>query len=309
MKNVLITGAAGTVGKKVLKYLLVEGKYNITAVDLKTRHNKKVLRKYRKRINIIYADITNDRKFEELLKNMDYVIHLAGVMPPLADLNQKLSYEGDYKGTEIIVRVLNFYNQKCHLLYASSASVYGLQSNNEVSVSTKCNESSLGYYAKNKLDSENIIKEKLDNYSIYRLPIVLSNPNDENYIFMYNPKSEFEIITDEDAGYMFSRAIDKVKEVNKKTFNVGGGKNSITTGKKLNNELLKIYGINSKYIKTKLFIEKNFYTFVFKDSDKLEEILSFRNDSIDSYFLRQKRKGKKYNLRRLIAKLFIRKEK
>lgn len=309
MKTVLITGAAGTIGKKVIKYLLIEGKYNIIAVDLKTRHNCHVLGKYKKRIEALYADITNDAKFEEALKKCDYVIHLAGVMPPLADLNANLSYEGDYKGTEKIVRVLNFFNPKCHLLYASSTCIYGPQKNEEISVNAKIEEESLSPYAKTKLDSEKLIKEKLNNYSIYRLPVVLTNPIEENYIFSYKSSDKFEVVSEEDAGYMFSRAIDKIDELNKKTFNVGGGESCITTGSKLNKDILKTFGLSSKYLKTKMFIDKNFYSYIYKDSNKLDEILSFRNDSIDSYFLRAKRKGKNYYLRKLLGKLFYQNKK
>ena len=48
MKKVLITGAAGTIGRNVIKYLLSEGKYEITALDIKTPRNKRYLNKYRK---------------------------------------------------------------------------------------------------------------------------------------------------------------------------------------------------------------------------------------------------------------------
>lgn len=306
MKNILITGAAGTVGKKVIKYLLMEGKYNITAVDLKTSYNKHVLKKYRKRVEIIYADITNDANFEDAVKKSDFVIHLAGIMPPLADLNENLTYKGDYKGTENIVRILDFFNPNCHLLYASSTTVYGKQDSDTVSINTKINEESLGAFAKNKLNSENIIKEKLKNYSIYRLPVILCNPIESNFMFSYKANKRFEVVSDEDVGYMFSRAIDKISELNKKTFNVGGGEACITTGSKLNNDMLKYYGLTSKYLKTKLFIDKNFYSYIYKDSNKLDDILTYRNDSIDSYFLRTKRKEKNYYIRKLFGKIFYR---
>ena len=309
MKNIVITGAAGTIGKKVIKYLLMEGKYNITAIDLKTRHNKHVLNKYRKRIDIIYTDITKDSLFEDAIKTSDFVIHLAGVMPPLADFNENLCYDGDYKGTENIVRIIDFFNPDCHLLYASSTCIYGNQQCEEVTVNTKPNEESLTFYGRNKLNSEKIIKEKLKNYSIYRLPVVLCNPIEENYMFSYKPGAKFEVVSDEDVGYMFARAIDKIDKLNKKTFNVGGGESCITTGSKLNNNILKNFGLSSKYVKTKLFINKSFYSYVYKDSNKLDEILTFRNDSIDSYFLRQKRKGKSYNIRKLFGKIFYRNKK
>lgn len=308
MKKVLITGAAGTIGTKVIKYLLVEGKYEITAVDLKNRGNYQKLKRYRKRVNVVYADITDSKIMEDLVKEANYIIHLAGVSLPIGDLNQKLSYEFDYKGTENIVRLIDFYNPSCHLLYASSASIYGSQDKDEVSVSTKPNLKSSDFYSLSKLDAEEVIKRKLSNYSIYRLPVVLTNIVKGEYIYSYSPSAKMEVVTDTDAAYMFSKAIDKIDKVNKKTFNVGGGENCRITGKKLNEELLKVFGLTGKYIKNKIFIDKNFYSYYFKDSDKLEEILSFRNDSISSYLMRIKRRVKNRGIQKTIAKIFIKKK-
>lgn len=309
MKKVLITGAAGTIGKCVIKYLLSEGKYDITAIDLKTSNNYRSLKKYKKRINIVFDDISNSKLLEDIIKETNFVIHLAGVKLPLANINYNLSYEIEYKGTENIVKSIDFFNPDCHLLYASSASVYGKQDKDEVSVQTKPNLTKSDIYARCKLDSEEIIKAKLKNYSIYRLPVVLCNPVKENYIYSYKNNAKLEVITDTDVAYMFVRALDKINEVNKKTFNVGGGENSRTTGKKLNRDLLEVYGINNKYITNKLFIDNNFHSYYFKDSDKLEDILSYRNDSISSYLMRAKRKVKYRGIQKLIAKLFIKKEK
>lgn len=309
MKKVLITGASGTIGLKVIKYLLSEGKYEITAVDLKNGENRKRLKKYRRRIKTVYTDISDSSLMEDLIKEANYVIHLAGVNLPIANMNQKLTYEVDFKGTENIVRLIDFYNPECHLLYASSSSVYGKQDKDEVSVSTKPNLNNDDYYSLAKIDAEEIIKKKLKNYSIYRLPVVLTDIVKENYIYSYNKNAKMEVVTDTDVAYMFSKAIDKIDKVNKKTFNVGGGENCRTTGKQLNNDLLKVYGITKKYFDNMLFIDKNFYSYYFKDSDKLEEILSFRNDSISSYLMRAKRRVKNRPVQKFIAKIFIKKEK
>lgn len=309
MKKVLITGAAGTIGLKVIKYLLSEGKYEITAVDLKNGENRKRLKKYRRRIKTVFADISDSSLMEDLIKETNYVIHLAGVNLPIANINQKLTYEVDFKGTENIVRLIDFYNPECHLLYASSSSVYGKQDKDEVSVSTKPNLNNDDYYSLTKIEAEEIIKKKLKNYSIYRLPVILTDIVKENYIYSYNKNAKMEVVTDTDVAYMFSKAIDKIDKVNKKTFNVGGGENCRTTGKSLNNDLLKVYGITKKYVDNMLFIDKNFYSYYFKDSDKLEEILSFRNDSISSYLMRAKRRVKNRSIHKFIAKIFIKKEK
>ena len=46
LKKVLVTGAGGSVGINVIKYLLSEGKYEITALDLRNKTSQKRLKKY-----------------------------------------------------------------------------------------------------------------------------------------------------------------------------------------------------------------------------------------------------------------------
>lgn len=309
MKKVLVTGAAGTIGINVIKYLLSEGKYEITAVDLKNSGNYKKLKKYKRRINLLFGDVSDSTFMEDAIKEMNYVIHLAGVDLPIGNINSRLTHEIDYKGTENIVRIIDFYNPECYLLYASSASVYGKQDKDEVSVSTKPNLNDDDYYSLAKLEAEDIIKRKLNNYVIFRIPVVLTNITKYNFIYSYKPTAKMEVVTDTDVSYMFVRALDKINDVNKKTFNVGGGENCRTTGKKLNEDLFKVFGITKKYIDNKLFIDKGFYSYYFKDSDKLDDILQFRNDSISSYLMRIKRRVRNRGLQKTIAKLFIKKEK
>ena len=91
MKKVLVTGAAGTIGLQVVRFLLSEGKYEITALDLKSKYNYKRLKRFRKRINLVYGDVNDDGLIDALIKTHDVVIHLAGVLPPLAKDNKSLA--------------------------------------------------------------------------------------------------------------------------------------------------------------------------------------------------------------------------
>ncbi|MDE5888738.1 MAG: NAD-dependent epimerase/dehydratase family protein, partial [Bacilli bacterium] len=100
MKKVLVTGAAGTVGLQVIRFLLSEGKYEITALELKNKHVSKRLRPFRKRINIVYGDVNDSAIVDALIKDHDVVIHLAGVLPPLANIREDLCKEVDFKGTK-----------------------------------------------------------------------------------------------------------------------------------------------------------------------------------------------------------------
>ena len=62
MKKILVTGAAGTVGLQVIRFLLSEGKYEITARDLKNKHNYKRLKHFKKRINNKFENMKEKKK-------------------------------------------------------------------------------------------------------------------------------------------------------------------------------------------------------------------------------------------------------
>ena len=56
-KNVLLTGASGTVGFEALKQLLAKGLYSITVFDKENDLARKKLLPYEKQINLIFGDI------------------------------------------------------------------------------------------------------------------------------------------------------------------------------------------------------------------------------------------------------------
>lgn len=303
MKKVLVTGAAGAIGIKVIKYLLSEGKYEITALDLRNKNNFKKLKKYRRRINIIYGDINDTVLIDALVKDQDYIIHLAGVMPPIADIKKGLSEAIEYNGTKNIIKSINFHNPSCFLIYASSTTIYGERE--KATVKTEPNILSIDYYSNTKLKTEKLIKDKLKNYSIIRLPLVLCNPG--TAAFMYNVKrnTRLEAITDSDAAYLFVSALNNTDKLNKKVYNAGGGDAVTGTYKEILANVLSIYGLSFKYLTALLFLDKNFYCHVYEDSNKLNEILEFRSDSLSSFYMTLKRTTKGRYINRFLARPFV----
>lgn len=304
MKKVLVTGAAGSIGLYTLKYLLSEGKYEITALDLKNSGSYKKLKKYRRRMNIVYGDVTDPILMDALIKDHDYVIHLAGVMSPLKDIKKDLCHMIDYKGTENIIRSISFFNPSCYLIYPSSTTVYG-SNHLEVNVKTKIDVVDCDYYSVTKADTEKLIQKEIKNYTIFRIPLVLSNPKDEIFIYNGISNSNIEVISNRDVAYALVRAIDYDKKLKGKIYNVGGGETCITTYRELIVKQLEIYGLSFKYIISRVFLDKNFYGHIYKDSSSLEEIIHYRNDSLASYYMRLKRSSKNRAINRFLAKPVI----
>lgn len=304
MKKVLVTGAAGAIGIHVVKYLLMEGKYEITVLDLKNKNSFQKLKRFKKRVNILYGDVTDRVLMEALVKDHDYIINLASAMPPLSNMKKGLAEAIDYNGCENIIRAISYYNPSCHLFYASSTSVY--KDMDKPKVVSRLNLDEYDYFENAKIDTEKLIKSKLKNYTIYRLPLILSNPLKETFMFHGKKNALMDVITKEDAAYAFVKGINNEGILNKKTFNLAGEESVLY--KDLLNKLLEINGLSFRYVLNRLFIEKNYCSPICADRDDLEELIHYRNDTLSEYYNRQRGRAKNRKISKILAKPFVKKK-
>ena len=124
-KNILLTGASGTVGFEVLKQLLEKDCYHISVFDIESNDSKRKFAKLKQNFEIIYGNISQLYDVEKVTKNKDVVIHLAAIIPPLADENPDLAYRVNVKGTKNLIDALEKNSPDCYFLFSSSISVYG----------------------------------------------------------------------------------------------------------------------------------------------------------------------------------------
>lgn len=301
MKKVLVTGAAGTIGLQVIKYLLSEGKYEITALDLKNNKSRESLKKYKQRINIIFGDVCDQTLMEALVKDFDVIIHLAGVLPPLADLKKDLASQIDYEGVARVVRCINYYNPKCHLFYASTMLLYKNKRKFDVKSHIKLDD--YDYYLQAKKKCEDLIKNKLKNYTIYRFPTVLSLVNESLILNGYR-QDKIYWIAKEDAAYSFVKGINYLNKLNGQTFNVLA-KEAISY-QDLLNHILKNYGLSLKYIYQRTFIDKYPSCQECLDIDILNDIINYRSTTLEDYYQKLKKAGQKRPVAKVIARIFVR---
>lgn len=303
MKKILVTGAFGSIGKCVIKYLLSEGKYEITALDLKNKKNVKESKKYKNRINVIFGDINDTSLIESLVKDVDSVIHLASVMTPFSEFSKSLCELVEYNGTENIIKAINYYNPKCYFIYASTTSLY--DSSLSGNVLEKINISELNNFSYYKYITENLIKHKIKNYTILRIPLVLNNIVNESFAYNVKRNSLIEVTTNYDVAYAFVKCIDYKNSINKKIYNVGMGSKGRLYYNDVLKHILNYNGISFRYLLSRLFLEKNYYTPVLTDSDDLDNIIHYRHDTLNNYYKRLKNKGKKRKVRIILAKPIV----
>ena len=302
MKKVLVTGAAGSIGINVLKYL-VQREYDVTAFDIKNYKNSHKLAPYKKQVKIVYGDVNDRLLLEALIRDTDVVIHLAGIIAPFANLKGDLCRIVDFEGTCNVVNAINSFNPKCYLVYSSSTSLY--EDKKLVSASSPIDFPSEDFYSKYKYESEKTIQKALKNYTIFRLPIVMCNPSDDKPIYNVAINSKVELVSNIDVGYALAETISHQTSLNKKIYNLTGGKENYTIFKDYVLKILEIYGITWQYLLTLLLMEKNYRCHKYSDGDKLDEILKFRSESLEEYYVRLAEYGHKRIISKILAKPFI----
>lgn len=305
MKKCLITGAAGQIGIKQLNELIKSQKYEITAVDLKSNKSLKRFANYETKVNIVYADVNDKSIIKQLIKDHDIIFHLAGIIPYVADVNSNLMNIVDYQGTVSIVDIIKKCNPKATLIFPSTTALYGDTKN--VDNKSEINIYNNDFYSQNKYKLEQYIKKNLDNYIIYRIPMIISKDNFDNMMYNVLKNKNVEVISDELVGIALLKTLKHLKKLNGKTFILSGGSKYRTTTNKLIRNVLKINGISFRYMIMSTFMPQNFYTHYY-DTEDLNKILDYQKGSIkEIYKSWNELKKFKRCLNRLLAYYSIRK--
>jgi len=285
--NILLTGASGNVGREVLHLLMQNhDKYHITVFDKFSKKAQRIFSKYKGKIRIISGDLSFYKQVEAASHQIDVVIHLAAIIPPLADDNPKLAERVNVFGTHNLIKALQNNSPNAFFLYSSSVAVYGDRlSDPDIKVNDPLNPSIGDEYAKTKITAEKLIQESKLTYSIFRLSAIMGAKNHSLSKLMFHMPLEtiIEICSPQDTARAFVHAIEKKDALQGRVFNLGGGENSRITYRNFLEKNFKLYGLGDFNFPDDAFAKKNFHCGNYADGDDLENILHFRNDNLDTY--------------------------
>jgi nucleoside-diphosphate-sugar epimerase len=128
VKNILVIGGGGYVGTH-LTTQLIQKNYAVTVFDLFIYGNFLVKHK---NLNVIKGDIRDLSLLKKIISNFDCIIHLACISnDPSFDLNPELGKSINFDPFEDLVKISKE-NGIERFIYASSSSVYGVKSENDV---------------------------------------------------------------------------------------------------------------------------------------------------------------------------------
>lgn len=174
MKNidVLVTGGAGYIGNILVEKLLNDG-YKVRVLDLMLFGDDS-LKPFEddKNLEIIRGDIRHIRDLTYSIKDVNTVIHLAGIVgDPACSINEQATHSVNVEATKAMMEICKYHGVE-RFIFASSCSVYGASKLLWLNEGSFLNPVSL--YAKSKIDSEQIILNSTNYFGRNRLtPVIL----------------------------------------------------------------------------------------------------------------------------------------
>ena len=302
VKKVFLTGATGLMGWQGLQELLkYPDKYRVVVLARKSDKNVKKLAPISGKIDVVWGDLLN---YDDVLRGVsgaDYVLHLGGLVSPAADYYPEKTLHVNVNAAKNVVNAVLAQDKPENVKVVYIGSVAQTSDRQAPAhwgrIGDPVSPSQFDYYGVSKIVAERIFADSgLPKWVSLRQSGVLYPKIVKNFdpIMFHVPlKGCLEWTTIEDSGRLLEHLCrDEVPDSFWNHFyNISSGPQYRMTNYEFERRLLDAAYCPppEKIFNTNWFVLKNFHGHYFLDSDKLDEILHFREYlSLDEYFKRLK---------------------
>lgn len=283
--KVLLTGAFGNVGLSTLKEL-IKRNHNIRVFDIKTKRNKKLANRFKNEdLEIFWGDLRNYKDVEKAVNGIDIVVHVAAIIPPLADKKPKFAESVNVGGTSNIIKAMENQPKKPKLIFTSSVAIYGDRLENPlITPDDPLNPNPDDEYAKQKVKCEELITISSLDWAIFRLTYIVSLNKLQMDPLMFEMPLDtcIEICDTKDVGLALANAVVS-EEIWGEIMHIAGGERCRISYREYLNEMLNIFGIGYDFLPAEAFSTKGFHC-GFMTTDKSQRFLQYQRYTLDEYF-------------------------
>lgn len=183
--RVLITGGMGFIGSNLAIRLVKLGAH-VTLVDAMIPEyggNPFNIESIRDRVVVNYGDICDRHAMEWLVRDQDYVFHLAGQVSHVMSLTDPFpDLEWNIKGTAVVMEAVRRHAPKAKVIFSGTRGQYGPAVQLPVSEDAPTNPK--GIYEVSNLTAEKIIQVYNDVHNVHSVMLRLTN--------IYGPRSQMK---------------------------------------------------------------------------------------------------------------------
>jgi nucleoside-diphosphate-sugar epimerase len=176
--TILVTGAFGNLGTYVLGELLRQG-YKVRAFDLPTPQPQKKAARFSGKVDTHWGDLRQPKEIKKAVKDVETVLHLAAVIPPLSDADPELAWAVNAEGTRHLLAACKALKTPPRFFFASTFDLFGhtqkLPPPRKITDPIEITD----IYTKSKAAGEKMVKESGLDWLIFRfsdMPVIGLRP-------------------------------------------------------------------------------------------------------------------------------------
>jgi nucleoside-diphosphate-sugar epimerase len=248
--HVLLTGAAGNLGREALAALLGRG-HRVRTFELHTAHNRKILAPYASKVENVWGDLESPSDVARAVDGVDGIVHDAAITMPRSELAPERAERVNVGGTHNLLNAARASARAPRIVYASSMSVFGT-TQPALAPPRRANDATqpFNHYSAHKLACEKLVRESGLPFCILRIamspPLAPEGGDPEHlrFLFAYALDSRVEYVHPRDVGVAQANALDSEAALGKVLL-IGGGKRCQITTRELINGLFERVGVGA----------------------------------------------------------------
>jgi len=284
-KRVLVTGGAGRLGITVCNTFLQNG-FQVRVFDVDTARNRRNIKELDGRAEILWGDVTRPDSVRRAMAAVDAVVHMAAILPPVADEKPELAAAVNVGGTGIIVDLIKEKDKRIPLVYTSSVAVFGPNPGATRPISVdRSTPRPEGIYAGTKFQAENLIKEAGIDYVILRLTATMYpifEVSDLKRMLTVPLDNRVEFCHLENTALAILNAVRTFNTVKGHTLVISGGSEQRMLYKDMIGAILKVLGLPLPPVRK--FTRHPYYLDWYYTS-KSQQLLNYQQKTFNDYLI------------------------
>ena len=270
-------------GINVCQTFLKNG-FQVRIFDLDNERNRKSVKELGGKAEIQWGDITRPDSIQKALEGVDTVVHMAGILPPVAYEKPELARRVNVGGTKLIVDLIKEKGSLIPLVFTSSVAVFGPSPNATEPISPDKNDPNpKGAYAETKFEAENTIRESGIDYLILRLTAVMyftHEVSDLKRMFSVPLNNRIEFCHPDDLALAVLNAVKNFDDLKGNTLVISGGPEQRMIYEDMVGSILGVMGLplppDHKFTQEPYYLD-------WYDTRKSQKLLNFQRKTFADY--------------------------
>jgi nucleoside-diphosphate-sugar epimerase len=301
-RRVFLTGASGAMGWAAVQELVKDPAQEVVALVRPSNKNRRLLAALAPAANLVvrWGDLTDYGQVAACVEDAEVVLHVGALVSPAADYDPDQAMRVNWGSTRHILRAAQEQGRQddLKLVYIGTIAETGdrMPPIHWGRVGDPVKPSVFDYYAVSKVAAERLVIESgLKHWVSLRQTGIIGQKMSQikdPIIFHNCLDNVLEYVSDRDSATLLANlcAKDAAGELGPSfwghIFNIGGGESCRISCHDMFTKLFGLLGLKdlSKLFDSKWFATRNFHGTYYLDSDKLDDILDFRQDSMDYYY-------------------------